>query len=124
MECSESFDGILGIPGLVSWRWVAGGGIKPVAGTNAGTVRKKAVPLPLADEHDMASHEKPSPSHLQMQNNPPTTPGAYWFQSENTSRAVMVEVRVTNGELTVWWLTRPDEPVANLKGRWRGPIPP
>ncbi len=36
----------------------------------------------------------------------------------------MVEVRVTNGELMVQWLTRPDEPVANLKGRWRGPIPP
>jgi hypothetical protein len=36
----------------------------------------------------------------------------------------MVDVRVTNGELTVWWLTRPDEPVAKLKGHWCGPIPP
>jgi len=35
----------------------------------------------------------------------------------------MVEVRVTNGELTVWWPNQ-DEPVTNLKGRWRGPIPP
>jgi hypothetical protein len=54
----------------------------------------------------------------------PTTPGAYWFQSETTSRAVMVDVRMTNGELMVWWLTREDEPVANLKGWWRGPISP
>lgn len=35
----------------------------------------------------------------------------------------MVEVRLTNGELTVWWLTRQDEPVAKLKGHWRGPRP-
>jgi hypothetical protein len=55
---------------------------------------------------------------------PPTTPGVYWFQSETTSKPVMVDVRLTNGELTVWWLTRPDEPVAKLKGRWHGPIPP
>jgi hypothetical protein len=30
----------------------------------------------------------------------PTTPGVYWFQSETMPRAVMVEVRLTNGE---WW---------------------
>jgi hypothetical protein len=54
----------------------------------------------------------------------PTTPGVYWFQSESMFWAVMVEVRMTNGELMVWWLTRPDEPVANLKGHWRGPIAP
>jgi hypothetical protein len=55
---------------------------------------------------------------------PPTTPGVYWFQSETMSRAVMVDVRVTNGELLVCWLTREDESVAKLKGLWRGPIPP
>jgi hypothetical protein len=54
----------------------------------------------------------------------PTQPGVYWFQSETTSGAVMVDVRVTNGQLMVWWLTRPDEPVANLKGHWRGLILP
>jgi hypothetical protein len=54
----------------------------------------------------------------------PTTPGTYWFRPEPMSRAVMVEVRVTNGELMVQWLTRQDEPVANLKGWWCGPIPP
>jgi hypothetical protein len=50
----------------------------------------------------------------------PTTPGTYWFQSETMSRAVMVDVRLMDGELMVCWLTREDEPVANLKGRWRG----
>jgi hypothetical protein len=36
----------------------------------------------------------------------------------------MVDVRMTDGELMVRWLTRPDEPVAKLKGWWRGPILP
>jgi hypothetical protein len=54
----------------------------------------------------------------------PTTPGVYWFQSESMFWAVMVEVRLTNGELMVWWPPKLDEPVANLKGRWRGPILP
>jgi hypothetical protein len=31
-----------------------------------------------------------------------TKPGIYWFQNETTSRAMLVEVRVTNGELPVW----------------------
>ena len=53
----------------------------------------------------------------------PTKPGVYWFQPETLTRTLMVEVRVTNGELTVWWPNQ-DEPVANLKGRWRGPISP
>ncbi len=35
----------------------------------------------------------------------------------------MVEVRETNGQLTVWWANQ-DELVTNLKGHWRGPIPP
>jgi hypothetical protein len=35
----------------------------------------------------------------------------------------MVEVRVTHGQLTVWWPNQ-DEPVANLKGHWRSPIAP
>ena len=36
---------------------------------------------------------------------------------------VMVQVHLTNSELTVWWLNQ-DTPVAKLKGSWRGPIPP
>jgi hypothetical protein len=35
----------------------------------------------------------------------------------------MVDVRVTNGELMVWWPNQ-DTPVAKLTGYWRGPIPP
>lgn len=65
----------------------------------------------------------PSLSHFRGGPESPTQPGAYWFQSETTSRELIVEVRVTNGQLTVWWPNQ-DVPVANLKGRWRGPIPP
>jgi hypothetical protein len=53
----------------------------------------------------------------------PTKPGVYWFQSETMARALLVEVRVMNEELTVWWPTQ-DKPVAHLNGCWRGPIPP
>jgi len=53
----------------------------------------------------------------------PTTPGVHWFQRETTSRAIMVNVRVTNGELRVWW-PNDDQPITKLKGHWRGPIPP
>ena len=53
----------------------------------------------------------------------PTHPGWCWFQPETVSRALMVEVRMTNGTLTVW-LPNEDQPVAKLKGHWRGPIPP
>ena len=53
----------------------------------------------------------------------PMTPGVYWFLSETTSREMLVEVRVINGELTVWW-PNDDQPVTKLKGHWRGPIPP
>ena len=51
----------------------------------------------------------------------PTQPGVYWFQPETTSRAMLVEVRMTNGTLTVWWPNE-DQPVAKLKGHWPGPI--
>ena len=94
-----------------------------LAGTILGTVRKKAAALRLAEKHDMAPHEKISPSHPQMQNAPPRQPGVYWFQSETMSRALMVDVRVTNGELTVWW-PNIDQPISKLKAHWRGPIPP
>ncbi len=56
---------------------------------------------------------------------PPTQPGTYWFKREPTSRAVMMDVRETDGALTVTiqW-SKPDQPVATLKGQWRGPMPP
>ena len=50
-----------------------------------------------------------------MEYSAPTQPGAYWFQSEPMTRAMLLDVRVTNGELTVWWRNE-DQPVANLKG--------
>ena len=51
----------------------------------------------------------------------PTKPGVYWFQSETMAKALMVDVRVIDGELTVWWPTC-DKPVTHLKGCWQ-PIP-
>lgn len=54
---------------------------------------------------------------------PPTQPGTYWLKREPSFRAIMVDVRETNGELTVWW-PNIDQPVAKLKAHWRGPIPP
>jgi hypothetical protein len=54
---------------------------------------------------------------------PPTKPGIYWFRSETGTRAMLVEVRITNGELTALWPTV-DQPVTILKGNWRGPVPP
>jgi hypothetical protein len=53
----------------------------------------------------------------------PTQPGAYWFQSETMTREVLVSVHLKDGELIVWWLNQ-DTPVSNMRGRWRGPIPP
>ena len=56
---------------------------------------------------------------------PPTQPGTSWFKREPTSRAVMMDVRVTDGALTVTvqW-SEPDQPIATLKGQCRGPMPP
>ena len=54
---------------------------------------------------------------------PPVQPGTYWFRRDPPSRAMMVQVRETNGELTVWWADK-DQPVTTLKAYWRGPIPP
>jgi transglutaminase-like putative cysteine protease len=56
---------------------------------------------------------------------PPTQPGTYWFKREPNSRAVMRDVRETDGALTVTvqWSNQ-DQPVATLKDQWRGPMPP
>ena len=53
----------------------------------------------------------------------PTTPGVYWFRSEPSSLERLVEVCLTEGELTVWWHNK-TRPVTKLKGHWRGPIAP
>jgi hypothetical protein len=70
------------------------------------------------------NQSSPSEADLPGSPNSPTTPGVYWFQNETMSKAVMVEVRMTKVQLMVWWLTREDEPVAELRGRWQGPIAP
>jgi hypothetical protein len=68
---------------------------------------------------------KPSlvPADIQGSTGAPTKPGWYLFQGEPPSREAMVQVNETNGKLTVWWPNK-NQPVAKLKGRWRGPIPP
>jgi len=52
----------------------------------------------------------------------PTQPGAYWYQPVGLAHVLLVEVRLTEGELTVWWADRPIA-IAKLTGYWRGPIP-
>jgi len=68
---------------------------------------------------------KPSPvgADIQWSTEPPTQPGCYWFRRDPPSRDMMVQVRETNGKLTVWWPDK-DQPVATLRAFWRGPIPP
>jgi hypothetical protein len=68
-------------------------------------------------------HETPSPARQQQTTTAPTQPGWYWWKRDGQSTEIMVEVRLTNGELTVWWPNQ-DTPVAKLKGSWRGPIAP
>jgi len=53
----------------------------------------------------------------------PSRRGWYWWERDDQSSAIMVEVRLANGELTGWW-TNLDTPVTKLRGSWRGPIPP
>ena len=70
-----------------------------------------------------ASNDKPSQATVQHATTSPTRPGWYWWKRDGESWEIMVLVRFTNGELTVWWPNR-NVPVAKLKGHWRGPIPP
>ena len=52
----------------------------------------------------------------------PTHPGVYWYRPVGLSSSLRLEVRLTEGELTVWWADRPIT-IAKLMGYWRGPIP-
>ena len=52
----------------------------------------------------------------------PTQPGAYWYQPVGLAHVLLVEVRLTEGELTVWWADRPIA-ITKLTGSWCGPIP-
>jgi hypothetical protein len=68
------------------------------------------------------NQSSPSETDLRGGSESPTQAGVYWFQPETMPRALMVDVRMTNGQLTVWWPNQ-DVPLTNLKGIWRGPIP-
>src|SRR5438477_6139626 len=56
----------------------------------------------------------PAATDSQWSTEPPTQPGCYWFRCDPPSRDIMVQVRETNGELTVWWPDK-DQPVAKLR---------
>jgi len=64
-----------------------------------------------------------SQANVECGTGPPTKAGCYWFRREPPCLDIMVQVREINGALTVWWPNE-DQPVTNLKGHWRGPIPP
>src|SRR5215472_8825178 len=66
----------------------------------------------MQDENVPSSHRHPTTG-------PSTRPGAYWFQDQTMSHAVLVNVRRKNGELTVLWIGL-DVPLADLHGHWRG----
>ena len=53
----------------------------------------------------------------------PTLPGVYWYRPVGLSCSIRLEVRLTDGELTVWWANR-NIAIVKLKGSWQGPIPP
>ena len=53
----------------------------------------------------------------------PTRSGLFWLQSELNLLAIMMEVYLKNGYLTVWWLNE-EQPMAGLQGSWQSPIRP
>ena len=68
-------------------------------------------------------NEKPPQAPLPRTTTSPTQPGAYWYQPVGLLTAKLLEVRLTNGELTVWWADR-DIAIVKLRGYWLGPILP
>jgi len=78
--------------------------------------------LPLGAMIRKPDEEPPLPP-LETLHGPPTQPGWYWLKRDEQSREIMVEVRLTNGELTVWGVDQPIA-IAKLTGYWREPIPP
>ena len=53
---------------------------------------------------------------------PPTASGWYWFQSATMPQAMMVEVKLIDGELRMMRYFAEGAPVADAKGSWRGPL--
>ena len=60
---------------------------------------------------------------MPQQSTQPTQPGAYWYQPVGLAHVLLMEVRLTDGELTVWWADR-DIAIVKLTGYWLGPILP
>jgi hypothetical protein len=55
----------------------------------------------------------------------PTQPGTYWHKKTPIDTSDTVNVHAIEGKLMVTVNSAtPDVPIANLKGYWRGPIPP
>ena len=52
----------------------------------------------------------------------PKKPGVYWLFHAETTRPLMVEVRLKDGTLMVRWRAK-DVPVTELNAVWHGPIP-
>jgi hypothetical protein len=52
----------------------------------------------------------------------PKKPDGYWLFHTETTRALMVEVRLNDGTLMVRWRAK-DVPVTELNAVWHGPIP-
>jgi len=78
---------------------------------------------PKRDMIRKPDEDKPLPP-LEILPGPPTQPGWYWWCDDRASRGIMVEVRLTDGQLNKQRFDQGDVPVADAKGFWRGQIPP
>jgi len=76
------------------------------------------------DSTAKANKAYPIAADIQWTTDPPTQPGTYWMKTDAAAWAVMVDIRDTDGVLTVWSPPSPDRPVASIKASWHGPIPP
>ena len=75
------------------------------------------LPSDEADEHAMATTKNPNSG-----TDEPKQPGVYWLFHTETTKALMVEVRLKDGALMACWRAK-DVPVSKLNGMWHGPIP-
>ena len=66
--------------------------------------------------------EELSPPPPELLPGPPTQPGWYWWKRDAQSHEMMVQVHLTNGELTVWWADR-DIAIVKLRGYWLDRFP-
>jgi len=84
-----------------------------------------SLPLPIDETYVLTPYDQQTLSGTDrnpLDHRAAQQPGAYWYKRDPPFRDIMVNVRVTDGELTVWW-PNSDQPVGNLKRHWRDPIP-